>query len=116
MYGLCQHNVGPLPPLIVFTPLAIDLRPPILKSHSDEASLQDSLSHSSSRSPQTSLKLEYHYLDSEPLSPTSTISVTQCFLHDNSNGSIMAYSSRVPASMSYCPVLRPSDPNFASTN
>ncbi|RWW13786.1 hypothetical protein GW17_00022478, partial [Ensete ventricosum] len=38
----------------------------------------------------------HHCLDSGPLSPTSTISGTHRFLHDNSNGSTVAYSSRVP--------------------
>ncbi|RZS14334.1 hypothetical protein BHM03_00046013 [Ensete ventricosum] len=43
------------------------------------------------------------------LSPTSTISATHHFLHDNSNNSTVAYFSRVPASASSCPVLRFSD-------
>ncbi|RWW53644.1 hypothetical protein BHE74_00039846, partial [Ensete ventricosum] len=33
---------------------------------------------------------------------------------NNSNGNTVAYSSRVPASASSCPVLRSPDPNFTS--
>ncbi|RWW89707.1 hypothetical protein BHE74_00001256 [Ensete ventricosum] len=39
MCGLCQHIVGPPSPPIAFVPLAIHLRPPILGSPLDEASL-----------------------------------------------------------------------------
>ncbi|RRT51142.1 hypothetical protein B296_00008994 [Ensete ventricosum] len=35
---------------------------------------------------------------------------------DNSNSNTVAYSSRVPASTSSCPVLRYHDPNFASAS
>ncbi|RZS10361.1 hypothetical protein BHM03_00041579 [Ensete ventricosum] len=51
-----------------------------------------------------------------PLSLTNTISVAHHFLYDNSNDSTVAYSSIVPASASSCPVLRPSDLNFASAS
>ncbi|RWW71147.1 hypothetical protein BHE74_00021121, partial [Ensete ventricosum] len=56
----------------------------------------------------------YHYLDPGPLSPTSTISIAYRFLHDNLNGSTMAYSSRVPAFASSYLVLRSFDLNFVS--
>ncbi|RRT75117.1 hypothetical protein B296_00031580 [Ensete ventricosum] len=116
MCSLCQHIVGPPPPPIVFVPLAIHLRLSILGSPQDEALLKDSPSPSSSRSSPTLLKLVHHCLDPGPLSPTSTISAAHRFLHDNSNDSTVAYSSRVPASVSSWPVLRPYDPNFASVN
>ncbi|RWW51392.1 hypothetical protein BHE74_00042265 [Ensete ventricosum] len=112
MCGLCQHIVEPPPPPIVFAPLAIDLRPLILESYSDEASLYDSPSPSSSRSSQTSLKLVHRCLDPGLLFPASTISVMHHFFYDNSNDSTMTYSSRVPIAAFSCPVLRPYDLNF----
>ncbi|RRT58751.1 hypothetical protein B296_00006735 [Ensete ventricosum] len=115
MCSLCQHIVGPPPPPIVLAPLAIDLRPPVLRLFPDKESM-DSPSPSSSQSPQASLKLVHHFLNPGPLSPTSTTSIAYRFLHDNLNGSIMTYFSRVPTSASSCPVLRPFDPNFASTS
>ncbi|CAL9750338.1 unnamed protein product [Musa acuminata subsp. burmannicoides] len=39
MCGLCQYIAGSLPPSILFAPLAIDLHPPTLGSHLDEAPL-----------------------------------------------------------------------------
>ncbi|RWW07620.1 hypothetical protein GW17_00028994 [Ensete ventricosum] len=78
--------------------------------------IDKSASATLSRSPHTSLKLVHHCLDPGPLFPTSTISVVHRFLHDNSNDSILAYSSRVPASAFSYPVLRPFDPNFASAS